>query len=260
VLLRSRLLVAGGLIVLLFTATACGGSEHGTNGAADSPHAKKSSAGQQHSSSGAAEQKPDLSGIPRVVARVNDHNITRPEFVQTYTAELKQAAAQGQSAGSIDQNQLKKQAANSLVGTELLVQEAHHKGMTVSKKDIGRTLQRDAQQNGMKSTGQLMAALKKQGMSPQQVRSQVSDQLLTSQVVSAEAGNTTPTRQELKTFYDQLVARQKQQAGGKKTADIPPFAKVKPQLEQQVKSQKQAAAAQRLVQRLRKHAHVTVNL
>ncbi len=259
-MLRSRLLVAGGLTGLLFTAAACGSSTSGDTGAASTPHRQQSAAGQHQSGNQPAQPKPDLSGIPPVVARVNDHAITRSQFVQTYKAEFNQVAAQSQSSGTpINQNQLKKRTANTMVGTELLVEEAHRKGMTASTQAVNQTLQQAAQQNGMKTISQLMAALKKQGMTAQQVRAQVTQQLLVNKVISAEAGNTTPTRQELKKLYHQLVAQQKQQAGGKKTK-TPPFAQVKPQLEQQIKAQKQNEATQRLVQQLRKQAHITINL
>ncbi|MGH3445652.1 MAG: SurA N-terminal domain-containing protein [Nocardioidaceae bacterium] len=252
-------MVAAGVTGLLFTAAACGTSTSGATAAASSPHPHKSVAG-QHQSSKTARPKPDLSGIPQVVARVNDHIITRREFVQTYRAEFNQVAVQSQSSGApIDQNQLKKRTANTMVGTELLVQEAHRRGVTASMKAVNQTLQQAAQQNGMKTTSQLMAALKKQGMTAQQVRSQASQQLLLTKVISAEGGNTTPTRQELKKLYHQLVAQQKQSAGGKKTK-TPSFSQVEPQLEQRVKTQKQNEAAQRLVQRLRKQAHITINL
>ena len=195
-----------------------------------------------------------------MVARVDGHTITRAEFAQTYAAEFNQAAAQQQSSGSpVDQNQLKKQTVNTMVGTELIVEEAHRKGFTASPQAIEQTLRGAAQQDGMKTPAQLMAALKRQGMTAQQIRSQVVTQVLVDKVVSAEAGNTTPTRQELKALYHRLVAQQKQQAGGKKTK-TPPFAQVEAQLAQQVKSQKQSAATQQLVQRLRKNAHVTINL
>lgn len=258
ILLRTRFLAAGACAAVLFGAAACGGSQDASTASA-SPSAAGSAA-QQHGSQGAAQAKPDLSGVPRVVARVDGHPITRAEFSQVYAAEFRQAAAQQQAGGSpLDQSRLKKQTLDTMVGTELLVQEAHRKGMSASKQAVDDTLRSAAQQNGMKSPDQLVAALEKQGLSAQQVRTQVTDQILVGKVVSAEAGSTTPSRHEVKALYDRLVAQQKQQAGGKKVK-TPPFSQVEAQLAQQLKSQKQSAATQSLVQRLRSHAHVTVNL
>lgn len=259
-MLRTRFLAAGAFTALLFAAAACGSGSSDTPTAASSPSPARSAAAQQHGSQGAAQAKPDLSGVPRVVATVDGHPITRAAFSQVYVAEFRQAAAQQQATGSaVDQDRLKKQTVDTMVGTELMVQEAHRKGIGAPKQAVDQTLRSAAQQNGMKSPDQLMSALEKQGMSARQVRTQVADQILVGKVVSAEAGSTTPTRQELKALYRRLVAQQQQQAGGKKV-ETPPFSQVEGQLAQQVKAQKQSAATQSLVQRLRRHAHVIINL
>lgn len=246
-----KLFAGLGLAVLLVTAAGCGG---GGDAAGDKPAPK--AAAQKPAPSAAAS--PDLSGIPKVVARVNGQPISRAEFVDAYTQQFQQAAAQsGSTQGSLDQSRLKKQTAQSLVGTELLLQEADRKGIHASGKDVDRTLSQLAVQNGIKSPAQLRQTLKQQGMTLQQVRSQVRDQVVIDKVITAEGGDTTPTRAEVKKLYKQLVAQQ--QASGSK-GKVPPFTQVEPQLEQRLQSQKKSAAAQRVVSRLRSSAEVTINL
>jgi peptidyl-prolyl cis-trans isomerase SurA len=93
-------------------------------------------------------------------------------------------------------------------------------------------------------------------MDQESVEQQVSDQVLIDQLVADEAGGSEPTDREVQQYYDQLVAQQGQ-AGGSK---IPPLAKVRPQLVEQLKTQQQSQVAQQLVTSLREDADVTVNL
>jgi parvulin-like peptidyl-prolyl isomerase len=47
---------------------------------------------------------------------------------------------------------------------------------------------------------------------------------------------------------------------GGEDAEVPPFEEMKPNLEEQVKMQKEGEATQKLVEELRKNADVTVNI
>ena len=119
------------------------------------------------------------------------------------------------------------------------------------------TLQGLASQSGMKSSAQLLAALKQQGMNRAQVLAQAREQVRIQRVIARTAGDTTPTRAEEKKLYDQLVA---QQHGGADQQKVPSFHKVQPQLKQQLAAQKKQASARRLVNRLRRGAKISLNL
>lgn len=245
------------LAVVLVGVSACGGGNGSDEDEANDPAASQEQAEEQ------AEGAPDadVADLPDVVAEVNGEEIPREEFVQAYELQLQQATAQAQASGQeVDQDQLKEQVAQSLVSTELLVQEADDREISVSDEDVERTLQELSTQNGLENVDAFVAALEEQGMDRDEVDRQVRTQLRIERLVSDEAGTIEVTRREARALYDQLVAQQEQagqQGGGQQ---IPPFPQVRPDLEEQVRLQKESQVAQRLLGDLRETADIVVNL
>lgn len=246
--MTKKLILAACLVLALLGVAACGGGSGGDQSS------DQSSSSQEKSTKEAA--KPDLDDVPKVVAEVNGQKIYKSEFVQAYKGQFQQMAMQAQATGQKpDQDKLKKQVAESLVGTELLTQEAQKRGYKATPKDVDKTLQGLAAQNGMKSKKQVLDALEKQGMSKAQIMAQAKTQTKVDELVAEESGNTKPTQKQLKQLYAQMKAQQ-QQSGQK----APSFKKMRPQLEQQAESQQQMKTAQALIKRLRKHADVTIHV
>lgn len=239
------------LVLALLAAAGCGGG--GEDAGEGKPEGGSASAPDRDAQGQGPES--DLADVPRVVARVNGQPIQRAEFVDAYTSSLQQSAAQ--PGAQVDKEQLKKQTVDNLVATELLMQEADRRKIEATDRDVDRAMTDLAKQNGMKSPDQLVTALKQQGLTEREVRDQVRAQVAIDRVISAEAGDTTPTRAEVEQLYEQLVAQQEQAGAGQ---EVPPLNQVRPQLEQQAEAQKESAAAQKLVTRLRGDADVTINL
>lgn len=239
------------LAVFLLAVSACGG------GGEDKADAAAESGSGQESPSAPA---PDLEGVPEIVAEVNGEEIAKDEFVETYQVQFQQMAQQSQTPGGeeVDQDQLKKQVVESMVSTELLVQEADDRSFSASQKQVDQMLQELAEQNGLGSVEKFLAALEKQGMEGDEVRSQVEVQLQVEQLVADEAGDLRPTEREVRALYKQMAAQG--QAGGAGGQKVPPYEKLRPQLVEQLKSQETAAVAQKLVADLRKDADVVINL
>lgn len=244
------------LAAAMLVLSACGGEEE--SGSSGSPEATPS---QEESTDSGQGPQPDLEGIPEVVAEVNGEEVTRDEFVATYEARFQEAAAQVQMGGEPpDDEALKEQTAEGLVDTELMRQEAESRGISASDEDVDAKLTELAQQNQLGSSQELLDALEKQGTSADEARAQVETQLLVEGLVSDEAGNLKPTEKDLRTLYQQ--AKQQQAQAGKQGGQqpIPPFAKVKPQLEEQALAQEQGQVAQELLGELRQDAEITINL
>ena len=241
------------LAVALLGISACGGGNGDADGKAESSSASQEPAG------GSAEA--DVADVPDVVAEVNGEEIAKDEFVQAYELQLRQATTQAQSSGQeVDQDQLKEQVAQSLVSTELLVQEADDREITVSEKAVDQTLQELAAQNGLEDVDAFAAALEEQGLDRDEIDRQVRIQLRIERLVSDEAGTIEVSRQETRALYDQLVAQQEQagqQSGGQQ---LPPFPQVRADLEEQVRAQKENQVAQRLLRDLREAADIAVHL
>jgi len=245
------------MALLLVGTSACGGADGDSGDASGGAEAQQE---QREKEADPSAPKPDLDGVPEVVAEVNGQEIPRGQFVQAYEAQFQQAVMQAQaSTQEVDQNQLKKQVAENLVNTELLVQEADERNIKVSDKEVNRTLQQLAAQNGLESVDAFVAAMEQQGMDRDEVESQMQTQVRIQSLVSSEAGDVSASEAEMRALYEKLVAQQ-EQAGGQAAQQVQPFPKVRSQLADQVKAEKESQVAQRLITDLREKADVVVNL
>lgn len=216
-----------------------------------------------------AEQAPgadlpeaDLEDVPDVVAEVNGENVEREEFVTTYQGQLQQAAMSQQSTGEeIDQDALKQQVAEQLVGNRLLTQAAEQSGIKATDEDIEATLEDVAAQNGMQSADEVIAALGEQGLSEDQVRSDAASQFQVGAYIEAEVDVEEPSEDELREQYDTIVEQMESQGGEDSAqAEIPPFKEVREQLVQQATSEQRSAAIDKIVSTLRDEGDVTIHL
>lgn len=247
---RIRPVLGLSLAAAMLALTACGGGDDSSSKAepSEEPTSQEESAGAEQA------QEPDLEGIPDVVAEVNGQEVTKDDFVVLYEAQFQQAAMQAAQTGGEqpDEDALKEQTAEQLVDTTLMAQEAETRGIAVTEEDVDDELAALAKENQLGSAEELIAALEKQGATEDQARAQLESQMVIEQLVADEAGPVEPTEQELRKIYD---AASKQQA-----QEIPPYAKVRPQLVEQAKSDRMAEVAQTLVDALREDADITVNL
>ena len=251
-------IVLGGSMAAL---AACGGEAEEKTSEEAAPQEEAAAAEEGKAEGEQPEQpempEPDLKDIPDVVAEVNGEKIDKKEFESAYTGQFQQMAMQAQMSGQeVDQTQLKGQIAESLVAQELLVQETEKQKIAATEEQTDASLQELAQQNGLESSKEFLAALKEQGISEEEVREQVKAQVKVDQLVAQETGEIKPTEDELKKVYEQAQAQQKE-AGSE---ELPAFEEVKPQLEEQVKMQKESEAVQGLVAKLREAADVKIHL
>lgn len=247
-------IVLGGSMAAM---AACGGEAEEKTSEEAAPQEETAAAEEEAAGEQPEMPEPDLEGVPDVVAEVNGEEIGKEEFESAYTGQFQQMAMQAQMSGEeVDQAQLKEQVAESLVAQELLIQETEKQKLTASEEQTTAALEELSQQNGLESSEEFLAALKEQGISEEEVMKQVEAQVKIEQLIAAETGEVKPTDEELKTFYEQALAQQ-EQAGGE---ELPAFEEVKPQLEEQVKMQKEGEATQTIVAQLREEADVTINL
>lgn len=204
--------------------------------------------------------EPDLAGIPDVVAEVNGEAIPKDEFVAAYERQFQRLALQSQMSGQeVDQDQLKDQVAENLIGTELLIQEAEKRGIEASEEDIAAAMNELVETNQLPSADEFISAMEERGMSEEEVNEQLAIQVKVDQFLAEETGDLSVTDEELNAAYEQLKAQQEQMgaAGGQ---ELPPLEDIEADLEEQVLGQKEAEAAQALIADLRNNADVTINL
>ncbi|PKH10839.1 MULTISPECIES: SurA N-terminal domain-containing protein [Planomicrobium] len=240
---------------------ACGNADENTNEeeTATEEQATEEQAAEENGET--AEQpempEPDLEGVPDVVAEVNGEEIGKEEFETAYVGQFQQMAMQAQMSGQeVDQAQLKEQIAESLVSQKLLVQETENRGIEASEEEVDETLTTLAEQNGMASSEEFLAALEEQDLSEEEVREQVASQVKVDKLIAEETGDTEVSEEELQEFYDQVKAQQEEMGG----EEVPPLEDIKTELEAQLLQQKENEAVQALVAELREGAEVTINI
>lgn len=231
-------------LVALIALTACG---------SDGSDAGESATAQP--SAPASGQQPDTSDIPEVVAEVNGEELKKDEFVVAYTGQYQQAASQGQP---VNEDELRTQVVENMVSTTLLTQAADQRGLTASEDEVEKALKAAAEQSGME-LAEFLAALAQQGLTKEQVLSDLERQVKIDKLLEDEAGPFRASKAELKKLYEQLVDQQ-EQSGQSPGTEPPSYEEVKPQLEQQVVQQKKNEAGQALIKQLRQDADVTINL
>lgn len=241
----------------VFTLAACGNGDEAADNKEEPAAQEEAAAETEEGAEQPAMPEPDLEGIPEVVAEVNGEEIPKEEFETAYTSQFQQAAMQSQMSGEeVDQAALKTQLAESMVGQKLLIQEADKRKFEASQEAIDKTIEDLAAQNGMESKEQFLTAVEEQGTSEDEVMDQIAAQVKLDQLVAEETGDTKATDEELKALYEQVKTQQAEMGG----EELPAFEEVKPELEAQVKMQKENEAVQALVAELRESADVKVNL
>lgn len=250
-LLRKKWIIVLSLILFALVLAACGGDESKT---------KEDAAEENDVASLEDMPEPDLEDIPDVVAEVNGEEISKEEFETNYQGQFQEAAMQAQMTGEeVDQDQLKEQTVENLIGQKLLVQGADNGDFDSPQKEIDKILDELVEQNGLESKDELFTALEEQDVSEEEVMSQLALQVKVDQFIASETDVSEPTDEELEEFYDQIVAQQEQMEDDSEE-EIPTFDELKSDLVEHVKSQKEAEEVQTLITKLREDADVTIHL
>src|SRR5699024_5959352 len=141
--------------------------------------------------------EPDLEGIPDIVADVNDGEVTKEDFEATYQQQFQQMAMQAQMSGQnmdeIDQDELKEQTTDGLVGQELLMQKAKDHVSDKSDYDKDETNDKVVEQNGMESKNELVEALEEQGMDEEEFMEQIETQVRVDKLLEEKTEDLEPT-------------------------------------------------------------------
>src|SRR5699024_6269935 len=134
--------------------------------------------------------EPSVDDVPDVVAEVNGEEILKDEFVDTYTSLFMNEAMQAQLSGAeVDEEELKLNVVEGMIGNELLTQKAEEKGYEAEDEDVDEILDNLVEQNGLETTEDLFSALEEQGLDEEEVRTQLSMQVKIDKLIAEETGD-----------------------------------------------------------------------
>lgn len=254
-MLQKKWVLSMALVASLSFMTGCSAAAEPEAAAVSSEAAEESAAAETEGPT------PDVSKVPDVVATVNGEEITKDDFVRIYEGQFAQVQQQAEMSGEkMDQEQLRKQTAEGLVNTELLIQQAAKKKIFATEKDMTAALGDVAKSNEM-DTKAFLAAMDKQGLNEDAVRLQLKTQLEVERLISKEVGDFKPSEKETKAAYQVVLDQYKgQSTTDEKGAKAPKYDDIKKELAQQLKLQKEGAAVKKYTETLRKDAKITLNM
>lgn len=143
--------------------------------------------------------------LNRIVLRVNDEILTLYDFEQRKQSELSAILANPNLAPAERQAQVGKVSKDvtQQVFREMLLESfARQNGITVSERDVDDSVRRIQEQQGLASTQELLRALEDAGMSLEQLRANLRQEMLLSSVVRREvSGKIEVSDDELRAYY-----------------------------------------------------------
>lgn len=177
-----------------------------------------------------------------VVVKINGQDIKGDQYNEIYPQIKMQASTMGQE---VEQDQLKDQTVESLIGQELLRQDVEKKGKEVPEEEI------DEQIEEMKAQGdeQYEAILEQNNLTEETIRDEVAFALKFEKYAETEFTDIEPTDEEVKELYDQL----KEQGQGQ---DVPEFKEIEDQIKAQIEQDKTNEKAQERVEELKEKADI----
>lgn len=249
-----KLLLSIAAVAAAFSLAACG---------TDGDDADTDDAAQSQEQGEQAMPEPELDDIPDVVAVVNGEEISGESFSENYESQYQQLTMQAQMTGEEpDQEELKSQALDMMINSELLVAKAEDEGFSASDDDIDEYLDSMAEENGLESADALQEEFEAQGLSEDRVREDIQKEVLIEQVIDT-IDIPEPSDDELQEIYDMQVEQleaMNEQVEEDQAQEVPSFEELEPELEEQAVAQKENEAVTELLEDLRDDADIETHI
>lgn len=238
------------LTMLFAIALSACGSDQSSKSSSDQPKQDKAKTAQTTKDKAQPQPKKGLVDEDKTVATVNDEKIKGKDYNMALQQLESMYQQQGQDIN--DQKvyeQIKNQAISSLVGNQLILQDADKKGYQPSEKAINDQI--DQVKGQFPKEKDFTAALKKNNLTMDQFKKQTANGLKSDEYIKKEVGPIKVSDDEIKSFY-------KKYSEGQKKA--PELAKVEPQIKQQIQQQKTQEKLGKIVDQLKEKNKVKVNI
>jgi len=247
-----RLMTLCFMLVLAIVLAACGNDE---DSASDSSDAEQEQAQKQaeEMQKKMEEQQVDPD---ETVATVNGTEIKGEEYNSLLSSAQQQAQASGTDPTTDDAaKELKDQVLKSLVGNELLLQEAENKNYEVSDKEVDEELKSAKDQ--FEDEDKFKEALKATGSTEEEYKQQLKEGLLVTKYVDKELSPKEVTEDDMKTYYEEM---EKQAKESNQEDSLPKYDDIKDQLKATMEQQNLQTVMLEKVDELEKDANVKYNI
>ena len=204
------------------------------------------------------EVEPDLTDVPDTVAEVNGQEISRKKFERTYLSQFQQAVLDAQMSGqTFDQEQFKRELTDSMIDLELLIQEADRHQFTATDQDIGELVSALVEENSLESEEVLYEIYEEQGMSRDQLREELTQQIKLDQLISHQSEGLLVSEEQIIALYEELLAiyEEMEQEG-----ELPSLEEVRADLENQIRYQEENQLIIELIEQLRNESEIVNHL
>jgi peptidyl-prolyl cis-trans isomerase SurA len=124
--------------------------------------------------------------VDRIVAQVNDDIITMSEL-QQMTKAIEAQSGVKPTAGQT--KQIQRQMLDTLIDRKMAKAEAKRRGITVADKEVNEALDRFKQGNNIPSDEALAKALANEGLSFEEFKQQIKDQMIQDRLLSLTVGS-----------------------------------------------------------------------
>lgn len=188
------------------------------------------------------ENKEDL------VATVDGKGISKKDYEKELDVMKATYEQQGMPEDQMDSKQkeeLEKSVLDQMINAELLLQIAEKDGISIEDKEVDAELEKI--KTNFEDEKQFEEALKKNEMTEKELKAQLKKQMTVNKYLDSKIGKVEATDEEIQARYEQY--KQLAEMQEQKPEELE---KVKPQLEQQVLSEKENEKISKLVEELRK--------
>jgi FKBP-type peptidyl-prolyl cis-trans isomerase (trigger factor) len=187
------------------------------------------------------------------VAVVNGFKIAREEFNNSVEMIKQTASLQGANVEDPQvQTVINEQALDILVNNALLIEGAKNSGITVDDARIEEEYEKLLADIGGEE--ELTARMAEVGLTQEKLRNNIKERILVDSFLEAETDveNVTATEEEVLALYESFTANAEE--------GVPSIDELRPQVEEQIKAQKQQAIVNDFLMNLRENADIEIKI
>lgn len=244
--LRKFLLIVLSSLLAIFLLSACGNKDEEDNAGSNNDQGDM--------------PEPDLSDLPDIVAEVNGEDITKEEFEGIYRQQFEYRVMMQQvmNEDDIDQDELKQETLESVIGQKLLVQEADKRYTDIDSEAIDHVIDDLINDYDMGSREEMIERFEEQGITEEELMSDIELQAKVNLLIDDETKNSEPTDEEIKEAYEEIKAEFEQMED--QDEEAPEFDEIKDDLRERMKQQNANKKVQDVIKDLREKSDVTLHI